>query len=250
MSTQAATVMFSGQLADGLATPVAGILSDYSSGCPMWGLGRRTSWLFAGAMLVVLCYYMVFGTCVLRWFNPEPTQMALVAYYSVAAALFNVGWATVQVAHMALVPELSSDDGVRCTLNSSRYGFTILSNVTVFCVFFVLLRMVKPYEVPDVKKFSILADFILITGMSTLVVFLCGTKETQHGPIHPSGKTSRVHWYEWFSQRKFYQVGMVYMCTRLVINLTQVYLPFFLIVSLKMSATSIAVVPLVVYLAG
>ena len=98
--TQSAVVMFSGQLADGLATPLVGVYSDDSEG--FRGFGRRKSWLVGGALLVIVCYYAVFGVCWLDWFW-TPTEEQLVIYYSIGAAIFNIGWATVQVSHMALV---------------------------------------------------------------------------------------------------------------------------------------------------
>ncbi|KAI9913055.1 hypothetical protein PsorP6_005517 [Peronosclerospora sorghi] len=57
-------------------------------------------------------------------------------------------------------------------------------------------------------------------------------------------------WTCWFKLTRFYQVGIVYMCTRLIVNITQVFLSFYMIVTLEMSATSIAIVPLLVYLFG
>ena len=41
-------------------------------------------------------------------------------YYAIAAGLFNVGWACVQVSHMALVPELTEVQSTRVILNSAR----------------------------------------------------------------------------------------------------------------------------------
>ena len=38
-------------------------------------------------------------------------------YYGTLAAIFNLGWATVQVSHMALVPELTEDESLRVQLN-------------------------------------------------------------------------------------------------------------------------------------
>lgn len=183
---------------------------------------------------------------------------------------------------------------MRCVLNSTRYAFTILSNVLVFCVFFVLLRVVKPYNVPDAEKFTLLAYTSLIVGGIATLVFLAGTHEnlsttksdrrkseiaiTQspsmantkaRGPntlpfdgdadvyemghmdvsVSPSSR-SHMSWKCWFKVGMFYEVGMVYMCTRLVVNVTQVFISFYLIVTLKMSATSIAIVPLLVYVSG
>ncbi|GAB9466125.1 Glycoside-pentoside-hexuronide [Globisporangium polare] len=291
-----AIVMFAGQIADGVATPLVGVLSDFSKGIPSIGFGRRKTWLAGGALLVVVCFFFVFAACAPRWFTDTPSRLVLVIYYAVAASLFNFGWAAVQVSHMALVPELSTDDNVRCVLNSTRYAFTILSNVLVFCVFFFLLRVVKPYNVPDAEKFTLLAYTSLIVGGIATLVFLAGTHEnlsitkserrkseiaiTQspsmadtkaRGPntlpfdgdaevyelaghmdvsVSPSSQRSHMTWKSWFKVGMFYEVGMVYMCTRLVVNVTQVFISFYLIVTLKMSATSIAIVPLLVYVSG
>ncbi|KAJ0391048.1 hypothetical protein P43SY_011859 [Pythium insidiosum] len=161
-----AIVMFSGQIADGIATPLVGVLSDRSKGIPSIGFGRRKTWLAGGAVLVIVCFFFVFAACAPKWFTPTPSRLLLVVYYSVAASLFNFGWAAVQVSHMALVPELSKDDSVRIVLNSTRYAFTILSNVLVFCVFFVLLRVVQPYNAPDENKFTLLAYTSLVIDTS------------------------------------------------------------------------------------
>jgi hypothetical protein len=49
---------------------------------------------------------------------------------------------------------------------------------------------------------------------------------------------------------QLYQVSLVYMATRLFVNLSQVYIPLYLHESLNMGAESLAVVPLVMYLAS
>ncbi|OWZ13030.1 Glycoside-Pentoside-Hexuronide family transporter [Phytophthora megakarya] len=282
-----AIVMFCGQIADGLTTPLVGVFSDKSSGLPLLGLGRRKTWLAIGSLLVILCFFFVFGACAPQWFSDSPSRMVMLVYYSTAASIFNVGWATVQVSHMAMVPELSEDDNVRCVLNSTRYAFTILSNVLVFCVFLVLLRVVAPFGVPDAEKFTLLAYTSLVVGGICTVIFLTGTPEKVtvekkeekkanevlaqspvmadlegRGPafacegdldisaevVGPS--SDHMTWSCWFKLGMFYEVGLVYMCTRLVVNITQVFISFYLIVTLQMSATSIAIVPLLVYLSG
>ncbi|KAG7390649.1 Major facilitator super domain-containing protein 12 [Phytophthora pseudosyringae] len=287
-----AVVMFCGQIADGVATPLVGVFSDRSSGLPWLGLGRRKAWLATGSLLVVLCFFFVFGACAPRWFSDAPSRMVMLVYYSAAASIFNVGWAAVQVSHMAMVPELSDDDNVRCVLNSTRYAFTILSNVLVFCVFLVLLRVVAPFGVPDAEKFTLLAYTSLLVGGICTVVFLTGTPEkvTPLGDKHEEARdagemlaqspvmadlegrgpsafscdgdwdvpavevvgssSEHMTWSCWFKLGMFYEVGLVYMCTRLVVNVTQVFISFYLIVTLQMSATSIAIVPLLVYLSG
>lgn len=49
---------------------------------------------------------------------------------------------------------------------------------------------------------------------------------------------------------KLYQVACVYMVTRLFINLCQIYMPLYLHESLKMPATSLAYIPLTIYISS
>jgi len=49
---------------------------------------------------------------------------------------------------------------------------------------------------------------------------------------------------------QLYQVALVYMATRLFVNLSQVYIPLYLHESLGMGAESLAVIPLVMFLAS
>ncbi|KAG2529534.1 hypothetical protein JM16_002023 [Phytophthora kernoviae] len=228
-----AIVMFCGQIADGVATPLVGVLSDRSAGLPVIGLGRRKTWLAGGALLVVLCFFFVFAACAPEWFSTAPSRTVLLVYYSTAA--------------------------------------------------------IEPFGVPDAEKFTLLAYTSLAVGGICTVVFMVGTPEkltvtkeemqTTAGAITQSPlmadlrdrgpsslpfegsmdvpavevvETSSDHmmWSCWFRVGMFYEVGMVYMCTRLVVNITQVFISFYLIVTLQMSATSIAIVPLLVYLSG
>ncbi|KAF0726233.1 hypothetical protein Ae201684P_001310 [Aphanomyces euteiches] len=277
-----ALVMFSGQIADGLATPLVGVLSDNSEGFPSIGFGRRKTWLTGGSVLVLVCFYLVFGASLPNLMEASPSRLTMVVYYCVGASLFNVGWAAVQVSHMAMVPELTPDDNVRCVLNSTRYAFTILSNVLVFLVFLFLLHDVEPLEVPDAKKFTLLTTVSLVVGGICTLWFLIGTTEKTKKSIvlvanpSPSNADAQTRgptafpveadmpplvswndtpaaarqWSDWFRVGMFYEVGMVYMCTRLTVNVTQVYIPFLLTVTLDMSATSIAIVPMLVYVSG
>lgn len=49
---------------------------------------------------------------------------------------------------------------------------------------------------------------------------------------------------------QLYKVAGVYMPTRLFVNLSQIYIPLYLHESLKMPATSLAVIPLTMYLSS
>ena len=120
-ATQAGGVMFAGQLADAIATPLVGLASDATRrGC--CGLGRRKSWNLAGVVVVAANFFLVFGTCALCAVTKTPSTPARAASLAVFAALFNVGWAAVQVSHMTMVPELTRDE-VRARRAAKRSVF-------------------------------------------------------------------------------------------------------------------------------
>ena len=187
--SQAGIVLFSGQIADALATPLVGIFSDKSKGIPWLGLGRRKLWNAMGVVIVVLCFLGVFGFCFVCNFitGRNPTSNEKTASFSVFAALFNVGWAAVQVSHMAMVPELSHDDGERVMLNSARYAFTVLSNVAVFLGMYGILATHGDSSSGDgtpggsaasnPQLYQELAFIVLGVGGACSLIFLIGTKE-------------------------------------------------------------------------
>lgn len=100
----ASAAILSGQIFDGLATPIVGILSDkYTT---RWGnssiiKGQRTPWYIFGLVMVVICYLPIYHT-----FNSD-NKLWEYAYYITFPSLFNVGWAALQISHMSLVPSLT-----------------------------------------------------------------------------------------------------------------------------------------------
>lgn len=55
---------------------------------------------------------------------------------------------------------------------------------------------------------------------------------------------------ELFKDLQMYKVAAMYMLTRLFLNLTQIYVPLYLHETLHMAATSLAVIPLIMYLSS
>ena len=75
-------VMFSGQIADGITTPIVGFLSDKTN----TGIGKRTPWYIFGTIFVVPTYLGIFI------FPDFGDNNALrIAYYVTLPALFNIG---------------------------------------------------------------------------------------------------------------------------------------------------------------
>jgi Na+/melibiose symporter-like transporter len=198
---EAGAVLFAGQVADAIATPIVGLLSDKSKGIPSLGLGRRKLFNAGGVAIVVLCFLGVFGFCFACSIvtGRDPTAAEKTISYSVFAALFNVGWASVQVSHMAMVPELTYDDSERVVLNSARYAFTILSNLAVFVAMLAIVGVGGAdggsadagdpggAKAADPAIYQRLAIIVLGVGGACSAVFLLGTKEKVVEPANKPG---------------------------------------------------------------
>ena len=175
----------------------------------------------------------------------------LVLYYAFFIVIFQWAWASVQVSHLALVPELSRDAGERVYLNSLRSIATILSNVTVFCLAFVILHTcssLQPIGPADISSFWTLAVCVVVIGIIFTIIFITGVPEPL--PRKKREGQNVREWYHWFTELGFYQTMIVYTCTRLMVNVSQTYMPLYLLVTLRAPKSSIASVPLVCFAAG
>jgi Na+/melibiose symporter-like transporter len=256
--SQAGAVLLAGQLADALATPLVGVFSDQTSAYVQIGsfsFGKRKLWHLAGTLIVAFCYFMVFGLYSLIPAIRDLSISYQILYYVIAASLFNVGWAAVQVSHMSMVPELSKVAQERVGLNSARYGFTVMSNVLVFIIFFAAIRLFNS----DLKRqYLWLAFSAVIIGGATSIYFHFGTPERKVADSESDVDDASVEglpfdWRDWVKCPKYYKVAFIYMCTRLVVNVSQVFVPFFVQHTLLMTQNgneAITTVPLVVYVSS
>lgn len=139
-SGRAGTLVLIGQLTDAIATPLVGLESDRVD---MWPfcirIGRRRLWhifgkvstccqplpklkiIFPGTICVSLSFPFLFRRCFKCDIHPGSTSdLVQMVYYTPFVVIFQIGWASVQIAHLALIPELSSCQHERITLNSIR----------------------------------------------------------------------------------------------------------------------------------
>jgi len=87
--------LFSGQIADGIMTPIVGLLSDkINTRC-----GQRMPWFIFGTIMVIPCFMGIFSYPDFvngvdgdgSGFSENGRRI----WYTVLPALFNVGWASV-----------------------------------------------------------------------------------------------------------------------------------------------------------
>lgn len=125
----AGTLLLIGQIVDGLATPVIGYLCDIT---PFWylGFGRRKIWHLLGTILVAVSLFFFWHECL----PCQVTHASLgwqILWYSAFIAVFQVGWASVQISHLSLIPELTDDENERVGLNAIRSETTSPLNLSI-----------------------------------------------------------------------------------------------------------------------
>mgnify|MGYP000845258060 CR=1 FL=1 len=87
--------LLSGQIADGITTPIVGVMSDNTN----TRFGKRMPWYYFGFLMVIPCFAGIFAyPAFVNKMDPDGTVSHLTfqaAWYITLPALFNVGWASV-----------------------------------------------------------------------------------------------------------------------------------------------------------
>lgn len=258
----AAFVILSGQIADAIATPIVAMLSDASVGWKC--LGRRKLYYVIGTVVQGLGYTSVFMVNWMKYIvgdeklkkNPYITTV----YMCVMASLFNFGWAAIQVSHGVFVVEMTDNKDEQTQLNSTRYAMTVGSNLAIFGILWVAMRFTwftegSPSGDLTSREFYFMGGSSLLFGLFTSIWFVLGTSEPEQlkdgdAIVSLNAEPDSAGWKGWLTTFPFYIIMLNYMCTRLVVNVSQVFIPFYVTNYLEMSTTAIAIVPVVVYVSS
>ncbi|CAI2366005.1 unnamed protein product [Moneuplotes crassus] len=264
----ASLALLSGQIADGIATNLVGFLMDKTN----TRIGKRTPWFLLGTFLVIPSFILTFNTCYAcdlicgltedRVCNTRRHKTIAFIYYIILPALFNIGWAAVQISTMSIIVSITYDQKQRDSLISYRNACTFGSNLFTLSVALMLFEFVPN----AIWQFRILALLITLIGVVSGLFYLYGVPEVklsnraisqgiQYSSWSVESKGNSVeHWSEWLSITQFYAYGVVYTLTRMSINVTMTLTPFYLIHVLKYEKNEeeptppeIASVPLVSY---
>jgi Na+/melibiose symporter-like transporter len=145
--SEAGSYMMLGQITDAAFSAIVGLMTDRYS--------TKRNWHIMGTVLVALSFPMIF--MVQRDTLP---YLANLFYFSLFITIFQCGWATVQISHLAILPELSTTSTDRSELNSVRYCMSIFSNITVFIVAWMVLHIGldenRSIGVNDFDKFRVI----------------------------------------------------------------------------------------------
>ncbi|XP_015584626.1 major facilitator superfamily domain-containing protein 12 isoform X2 [Ricinus communis] len=215
----AATVMLSGQIADGFATIFAGELIDR--------FGHFKVWHGAGSVLVAISFSSVFGGCFPCKILGTNSSTIETVSYSIFAAIFNVGWAATQVSHMSMVNCISLNSTSRVVMASCRNAFTMVANLSLYAIALTIFNVSKAETHADIQN-----------------------QEPRLKISLHEISCARISWTYWFKKILYYQVGLVYVLTRLVQNVSQAYLAFYVINDLRMAQSAKALVPAIIYISS
>ncbi|XP_068563668.1 major facilitator superfamily domain containing 12b [Cebidichthys violaceus] len=264
-STNAGVMLLLGQIADGVFTPLVGYGSDRT----VCVYGKRKTWHLFGTVCVVLSFPFLFNRCLAC--NDNTPQQAQMLYYTPFVIIFQLGWAATQISHLSLIPELVSSESDKVELTAYRHAFTVVANILVYTVAWLLFNFQSQHNVDpsftdslgrvDIPLFGTLALILLGTGTLFSLIFHVGTKEgmsaseSENQLIRPSPSQDAFpgpvfQWKHWLKEPSFYQVAFLYMFTRLIVNLSQTYISVYLTDSLMLPKNFIAIIPLVMYVSG
>ncbi|XP_048415847.1 major facilitator superfamily domain-containing protein 12a isoform X1 [Stegostoma tigrinum] len=265
----AGILLLVGQIADGICTPLIGYESDRTAGCGKYG--KRKTWHLIGSISVLLSFPFIFNPPVGS--SENIPQWAELIYFVPFIVVLQFGWAATQISHLSLIPELALNNHERVELTAFRNAFTVVANIAVFGIAWLLFHFQAAHSDPDVDNslgkqdipvFRTLALIVIGIGFVSSLMFHIGTREevkneeerviTEQTPLIDGSKNSPsrplLQWKHWLKELSFYHVAFVYMCTRLIINLSQTYIAMYVSYTLKLPKNYIAMIPLVMYISG
>ncbi len=181
-------------------------------------------------------------------------EWARFIYYAPFVAIFQFGWASTQISHLSLIPQLSSCENERVALNAIRYAFTVMSNLFVYSMAFLFFKFNDEDECDtcisrkDAPKFQYLALIMLSVGALFQVVFHVGTnekclvrEEDIDQTLEANINHDKLDWAGYLKCSRFYTLAVLYMCTRLTVNMTQVYLPMYITDTLQLDKVRVLI---------
>ena len=72
-----------------------------------------------------------FVILIIKSFNSQADDYAQMIYYSTFIVVFQFGWASTQISHLAAIPDLSECQNERTGLTAIRFAMTVISTILV-----------------------------------------------------------------------------------------------------------------------
>ncbi|KAK4471205.1 hypothetical protein MN116_004655 [Schistosoma mekongi] len=170
-SSQVGALLLFGQIANGLATPLIGYLSDrpiklinnnkstsdhqiitsdkeYSEKNKTFlhrmkrqlRLGQRKSWHLGGCLLMLIAFPLMFGQPEYLVHLPIWAKLLINGIFMVCV---QVGWAAVQIPHLSIINDLTDHHDERVLLASLRYFFSGIGDMSTLLVTYLFFESEK-----------------------------------------------------------------------------------------------------------
>ncbi|XP_076176604.1 major facilitator superfamily domain-containing protein 12 [Ptiloglossa arizonensis] len=239
-----------GQIVDAFVTPIFGMLVDR-----YW---KKKVWHVIGSVLVTVTFPVIFGGFV------EPSNTDVVFVYVVSIAMFQTGWAAVQISHLSMIPALTDSSSARTDLTAIRYSAQVGAAVMVYVVTWIVLptneeAVVRLAQKDSLKFRNIALTLTLIGVVATVLfhVFLKGhllenvaSRKRNIEEARRSIDSSQNDRSSWVGTAILLRVAMLYVASRLFITLATVYLPLYIEETDIDGKEALATVPLVSYVSS
>lgn len=242
-------ILLIGKIWDAINDPLIGWLSDQTKSL-RWG--RRLSWIVYGTIPFALFRF-------LQWVVPslhqdQNTNIGLLFWYYViigiiAEALFTA----VSLPYGAITPELTQDYDERTSLNSFRFTFSIIGEISSL----VLVQIILSH--PLFANLQIKNQYLLLAGIFSVLIIISlywcvwgtrdrlllfekqhiHTQELEHTPITEQLKTL-------WDNKPFLFVIIIFLCSWLGANITATVFPYFVIYLMKLPLSNIPQLMIVV----
>ncbi|KAH0782425.1 hypothetical protein KY290_002023 [Solanum tuberosum] len=237
---QVAALAITAQFTDATMTIIAGELIDR--------FGHFKIWHAVGTVLVSAAFSSFYwGVCVpCKIIGIDTPLVQMIGYY-MFDIIFSGGWSCTQVSHMAMVNGLTLDQTSRVACVSCRNAFTMVASLIVYGIgFFIFNSSVKQVEIKE--QYHLLATITVLIGCFFVILFHLGTKEPRVKQVSHTTNPRGSSWKRWLKNGLYYRVASIYVLTRVVTNISQVFLALYVISDLHMSQSSKALVPAIIYL--
>jgi len=250
--------------------------------------GRRKSWHLLGSICVAVSFPFIFLPCLPC--SSETSSVFRLLYFLFFVVLFQFGWAATQISHLALITDLTGCEDKRTSLTAIRYGFTVVSSISVYGVTWAFLGQDKEISQSDQAIFRNIMLVCICIGITATTGFHILVKEKANDigndndtkdikmvkntaddiirelvndkkkeikmeelalgmELDTDREVKSITW--WLKLPSLYLVALVYMATRLFLNISQSYIPFYIQDSLRVEdASMVARVPLVMFAAS
>ncbi|CAF1052645.1 unnamed protein product [Adineta steineri] len=261
-NASAGYLLLIGQIADAISTTFVGFESDRTR-TGLFNYGRRKTWHLMGVICVLLSFPFCFNLCV----KCEHSDLwAQFIYYTMFIIIFQFGWSCSQITHLAMINELTHKDDERVALNSYRYAWTVISNIFVYAIASILLGFHSTTDETDITSadayiFRTLTFIVIIVGAICMLIFHIGLHESTQPAedseqrlqlsLTSNGRLKRMTWKRFLREKEFYQCAFIWMCARVILNVTQVFLPLYIIDTIStINRVFVAIAPLCSYVSG